>query len=95
MSSAVPPGGFRNVSPEHGDNKLMGQVVRLAERVARRSDAHPSRLPLGESSYYCMRCEADRFLLYPGGEVQCASCGAQIENLAVAEQPRGAPGPEL
>jgi hypothetical protein len=42
-----------------------------------------------------MRCEADRFLLYPSGEVQCASCGAQIENLAVAEQPRGDPGPEL
>jgi DNA-directed RNA polymerase subunit RPC12/RpoP len=73
----------------------MGQIVRLAERVTRRAEQSPSRLPLGESSYYCMRCEADRFLLYPSGEVQCASCGAQIENLAVAEQPRGDPGPEL
>jgi DNA-directed RNA polymerase subunit RPC12/RpoP len=73
----------------------MGQVVRFAERVLRRAEQSPSRQPLGESSYYCMRCEADRFLLYPSGEVQCASCGAQIENLAVAERPREEPDPEV
>ena len=73
----------------------MGQIFRFADHTRRRKPPDPALQPLGESAFYCKRCEADRFLLYPSGEVQCASCGAQIENLVVAEQPRGAPGPEL
>jgi hypothetical protein len=44
----------------------MGQVVKLAERRARRiakRDGSP-RL-LGERTYFCMGCDTDRFLLYP------------------------------
>lgn len=65
----------------------MGQVVKLAEhkakRIARRSGA--PRL-LGEQTYFCMGCDTDRFLLYPGGRVQCAHCGALMENLNVSDE---------
>ncbi|MGH8705694.1 MAG: hypothetical protein ACREUO_09795 [Burkholderiales bacterium] len=63
----------------------MGQVVRLADRMQRSSARRASPKPLGASAYYCTRCEADWFRLYPGGAVQCASCGAQMENLVVGE----------
>ena len=62
----------------------MGQVVRRANFFKRNPGRRQPAEPLAASAYYCTRCEADRFLLYPGGLVQCASCGAQIENLAVS-----------
>jgi hypothetical protein len=64
----------------------MGQVVRLADRRRRAAMRRSPPAPLGASAYYCMRCDGDRFLLYPGGAVQCASCGAQMDNLAVGER---------
>ncbi len=64
----------------------MGQVVRLTDRMKRSGARRATPKPLGTSAYYCTRCEADRFLLYPGGAVQCAGCGAQMENLAVGER---------
>lgn len=73
----------------------MGQIFRLADRVRRRAAPSSSHQALGESTFYCMRCEADRFLLYPNGAVQCASCGAQIENLAVGESASGGPEAEV
>ena len=63
----------------------MGQVVRLANRIRRNPGGRESARPLGTKAYYCRRCEADRFLLYAEGLVQCAGCGAQLENLTVAE----------
>jgi ribosomal protein L37AE/L43A len=66
----------------------MGQVVRLAERQRKRQP----RKSLGERLYFCTRCEADSFLLYPSGLVQCAHCGAQMENLAVRETPAAPEG---
>jgi len=62
----------------------MAQVVRLANFFKRNPGRRQPAEPLAANAYYCTRCEADRFLLYPGGQVQCASCGAQIENLAVS-----------
>ena len=64
----------------------MGQVVKLADRKARRGACHSGapRL-LGEQTYFCMGCDTDRFLLYPGGRVQCAHCGSLMENLQVSE----------
>jgi hypothetical protein len=73
----------------------MGQIFRFADHARRRGTPGPSPPPLGESAFYCKRCEADRFLLYPSGEVQCASCGAQIENLAVGEAAYGEPDPKV
>jgi hypothetical protein len=73
----------------------MGQIFRFADHARRRGTPGPSPPPLGESAFYCKRCEADRFLLYPSGEVQCASCGAQIENLAVGEAAYGEPNPKV
>ena len=64
-------------------NALMGQVLRFADRARRNAATRRSTKPLAPSAYFCTRCEADRFLLYPGGMVQCAICGAQIDNLAV------------
>jgi DNA-directed RNA polymerase subunit RPC12/RpoP len=65
----------------------MGQVVKLAERKARRitSRVGSPRL-LGERTYFCMGCDTDRFLLYPEGTVQCAHCGALMENLRVSDE---------
>ena len=65
----------------------MGQVVKLAERTARRVAARGSspRL-LGEQTYFCMGCDTDRFVLYPGGRVQCAHCGSLMENLRVSDE---------
>lgn len=67
----------------------MGQVVKLADRKARRiaSGIGSPRL-LGVQSYFCMGCDTDRFLLYPGGRVQCAHCGALMENLRIADENR-------
>ena len=70
----------------------MGQVVKLTERKVRRmaSRERSTRL-LGEQTYFCMGCDTDRFLLYPEGRVQCAHCGALMENLRIAdESPPGA-----
>lgn len=64
----------------------MGQVLKLAVRRKPSAVSKPGA-PLAAHAYYCMRCDTDRFLLYPGGAVQCANCGAQLENLEVAERP--------
>jgi DNA-directed RNA polymerase subunit RPC12/RpoP len=65
----------------------MGQVVKLADRKTRRvaSRGGAPRL-LGEQTYFCMGCDTDRFLLYPGGRVQCAHCGSLMENLRVTDE---------
>ena len=65
----------------------MGQVVKLADRKARRVAARGNspRL-LGQQTYFCMGCDTDRFLLYPGGRVQCAQCGSLMENLRVSDE---------
>lgn len=66
----------------------MGQVVSLSERKARRATmrgATQVRL-LGEQTYFCMGCDTDRFLLYPGGRVQCAHCGSLMENLRLSDE---------
>jgi hypothetical protein len=64
----------------------MGQIVKLADRKARRSAARGTSLRLlGEQTYFCMGCDTDRFLLYPGGRVQCAQCGSLMENLRVSD----------
>lgn len=64
----------------------MGEVVRIADRRRRTSERpREPRRSLAERLYYCTRCEAESFVLYPGGLVQCASCGAQMENLSVSE----------
>jgi DNA-directed RNA polymerase subunit RPC12/RpoP len=65
----------------------MGQVVRLADRRKRDTAVQQSAAPLATHAYFCLRCDTDRFLLYPGGAVQCANCGAQLDNLQVAEKP--------
>ena len=70
----------------------MGQVVKLAERRSKRITRPGAPRLLGERTYFCMGCDADRFLLYPGGRVQCAHCGALMENLGVSDElPPGAP----
>jgi hypothetical protein len=64
----------------------MGQVVKLAERRSKRiAEAGAPRL-LGERTYFCMGCDSDRFLLYPGGRVQCAHCRSLMENLVVSDK---------
>ncbi len=64
----------------------MGQIYRLKDRRnMRAAPQHPTG-PLAPHAFFCMRCDTDRFLLYPGGEVQCANCGARLENLQVSER---------
>jgi hypothetical protein len=65
----------------------MGQVLRFAERKTKRvASQRVSPRRLGEQTYFCMGCDADRFLLYPEGRVQCAHCGALMENLRVSDE---------
>ena len=64
----------------------MGQVLRLAEfrkqpKKARHADASA---PDAGPAYYCMRCDADWFKLYPSGLAQCTGCGAVMRNILVA-----------
>lgn len=64
----------------------MGQVLKFAARKAKRvATRSTSTRLLGERTYFCMGCDTDRFLLYPGGRVQCAHCGSLMENLQVAD----------
>jgi hypothetical protein len=70
----------------------MGQIVRLADRRRRSATRRTSHAPLGARAYYCTHCDGDRFMLYPGGAVQCVCCSAQMENLRVSG--RDAPGSE-
>ena len=63
----------------------MGQVVKLADRRTRKGASGSATRLLDEKTYFCMACDTDRFLLYPGGRVQCAHCGAQMENLQVSD----------
>ena len=65
----------------------MGQVVKLAERRAKRVVTRGTSVRLlGEQTYFCMGCDTDRFLLYPGGRVQCAHCGSLMENLRLSDE---------
>jgi len=66
----------------------MGQLVQFAKFVKRKpARRHPAK-PLAASVYFCTHCESDRFLLYPSGQVQCAGCGARIDNLGVSARAR-------
>jgi len=71
----------------------MGQVFRFVDRARRNVATRRSTKPLAPNAYFCTRCEADRFLLYPGGMVQCAICGAQMDNLSVQPSSREAEQP--
>jgi len=67
----------------------MGQVLRLPDRgwknaAAPRPSGPPK--PLAANNFYCMRCSGDRFLLYSCSSVQCADCGAKMDNLSVNER---------
>jgi len=64
----------------------MGQVVKLSERRSKRVAGGNTPRLLGERTYFCMGCDTDRFVLYPGGRVQCAHCGALMENLGVSDK---------
>jgi hypothetical protein len=79
--------------PGSAGNALMGQVFRLADRARRSVKVRHSPRPLAPNAYFCTRCQADRFLLYPVGLVQCAGCGAQMENLTVEPSSPAAPQP--
>ena len=64
----------------------MGLVVRLSD-FRKPGKALRSRAPepAPEPAYYCMRCNADVFNLFPSGVVKCTNCGAVIRNILVAE----------
>jgi hypothetical protein len=64
-------------------------VVRLDEYRKTRLAVkpQPSAMPDAEH-YFCMRCDADQFKLYAGGEVHCAQCGSLMQNLCIGETGR-------
>ena len=64
----------------------MGVVVRLSDfRKPGKALRCRAPAPAPDPSYYCMRCDADAFNLYPSGRVKCTNCGAVIRNILVAE----------
>lgn len=70
----------------------MAQIVRLSEyrkpAAARRSAAPTATRGAAEGAphYFCLRCDTDRFKLYPGGTVHCAHCGALMRNISVLDK---------
>lgn len=65
----------------------MGCVLQFPEHGSKNTAADMQSgppEPLAPNSFYCMDCEGDGFLLYPSGQVQCAECGAKINNLSVS-----------
>ena len=64
----------------------MGRVVQMSEfRKTRKVPLRNAAAADPEPAYYCIRCDADVFNLYPSGLVKCTNCGAVIRNVAVAE----------
>jgi hypothetical protein len=75
---------MKQIKLQDGD-ELTAHIVRLSEHRRRlRPAAKPST---GQPEhYFCLRCDADQFKLFPGGTVNCARCGALMSNLTVAEK---------
>lgn len=73
----------------------MGQVIRISD-FREPQGAEPDRAPAAEPkpAYYCMRCDTDRFMLYPSGVVRCANCGAVMRNIKVSDSNRKKHGRE-
>ena len=71
----------------HKDNEAaMAQILRLAEFRKQKKTRHgEASAPDLAPAYYCMRCDADWFKLYPSGLVQCAGCGAVMRNILIAK----------
>ena len=64
----------------------MAVVVRLSDfRKPEKAVQSSRRAPDEEPGYYCMRCDADLFKLFPSGLVKCTNCGAAIRNILVTE----------
>ena len=67
----------------------MGQMIRMSDfRKAAKALQRDAPAPDAGPAYYCMRCDADLFKLFPSGLVQCSSCGAAIRNILVAPSGR-------
>ena len=43
-------------------------------------------------AYFCMRCDTDRFKLYPAGVVRCANCSAVMRNITFTDSRRAKQG---
>ena len=71
----------------------MGQMIRMSD-FRKPAKALPGDAPDAGPAYYCMRCDADLFKLFPSGLVQCSSCGAVIRNILVAPSGRREQGQE-
>ena len=72
----------------------MGQVVRLAQFQKQPKKARHAGPPAPElgPAYYCTRCDADWFKLYPSGLARCAGCGAVMRNILIANSDPGKQG---
>lgn len=57
-----------------------------ASEAARRKDATAKYLS-SKLQFYCLRCGADQFTLYHGGDVQCTDCDALMSNLTIKGEP--------
>ncbi len=69
----------------------MATIVNLSEyRGAPAKDRSDARAPEAGIKpgphYFCTRCESDRFRLFSSGTIHCASCGALMRNIGVAER---------
>ena len=74
----------------------MATIVNLSEYRSLRK-AESREVPAAEGAkpgphYFCTRCETDRFKLFSSGVVHCASCGALMRNITVAESEQGKAG---
>lgn len=75
----------------------MAEIVRLSEYRRRRRAPAPHAAPSGraqeaEPHYFCLRCDTDRFRLFPSGAVRCAHCGALMRNITARDSDKGKTG---
>ena len=67
----------------------MATIVNLSDyrrpQAQQRNSPSPDAVIRPGPHYFCTRCETDRFKLFSSGTIHCASCGAMMRNIQVAE----------
>lgn len=71
----------------------MAKVLRMSDfRPPQKAAPEPVSERDSKPAYFCMRCDTDRFKLYPTGVVRCANCSAIMRNISFSDSRRATRG---